>query len=334
MMIWCMLVFYPITPINAQTPLDTEHTEGVANLVEIESDTAVALMDTTPYLLPKIVKLKVLPPPKQDSIGLLEDTLLAPIPDSIVMPMLSDSVQNQHSIITYNSEEEPSSNFDIQPLREKSNQSVIFYALLLCVALWAFVKYAFGNYFSYIYESFNNFNIANKVFQEQDFKRNTPGILMSINVGLTLGILTFLLLRYFNKLPDISHEWLLLGIIVFVSLYLLIRQFLWNMASFILPVREVIQFYLYNQKVVFVMLSICLLPLLMLVAFSYTNLAQIAVYFSLVLILIFISYLAYRGIIISKKIITFHKFHFIVYLCTLEIAPLLVVYKMVQRFIV
>ncbi len=224
--------------------------------------------------------------------------------------------------------------YNLQPLRQKQNNAAIFYGLLITVLILTYIKHTFGAYLKGVYNAFRNENLANQFFEEYNHQILPAKVLFNINIVLVFSMFVYLLLRYFGKLSYLGDAQLMLLVVVGVSLVVGLRYLTLYAISKVLPVQETIQFYLFNLKIVNIILSILLLPVLFLMAFSYPFLKGILVYLGIGLTVGVLIYGYYRGVSVSKKVVAFHKFHFFVYLCTLEIAPLLIIYKLVGEFIV
>lgn len=233
----------------------------------------------------------------------------------------------------YEADVEPTPIWQIQPIREQKNKTILFYVFLLITAILALLKNSHSAYLNIIQRSFSNLHLAKQFFNDYNYQKTVPNVLVTINVVLIWALLCFWVLRYLGKLETYSTAWLLLVCIAIVGIYLSIRRLMWNWAATILPVQETIRFFLFNVRIVNIILSIALLPLLLLAAFATKSIATIALYICFATCLLLMGYLYYRGAIISRRFIMLYKFHFIVYLCTFEIAPLIIAYKILHHIL-
>jgi hypothetical protein len=81
------------------------------------------------------------------------------------------------------------------------------------------------------------------------------------------------------------------------------------------------------------MLSIFLLPFLIMLSFSGTLLNEIAITISLIMIFAFFSYRCIASYGPLRKEIKMNGFHFFLYLCAFEIAPLLLIYRVLLSYL-
>ncbi len=90
----------------------------------------------------------------------------------------------------------------------------------------------------------------------------------------------------------------------------------------ILGIQEFIDYYIRLKYGYLVTMSLWMLPALIVYKYTYSNMAFLLVYFGLLLCCrVFLIFINNKRLLISKL------FYFILYFCTLEIAPLLLLYK-------
>mgnify|MGYP000037938482 FL=1 len=223
--------------------------------------------------------------------------------------------------------------YDIQAYQKHKNPTMLFYILALVIVFIIVTRQIFTTYIDKMYKSFFNVNLAKQFFN--DFSHNNPllNILLHLNIILIFSTFAYLSMRFFNKLNTIDNQSLMLIVFGATAVYIAIRRLLLGASAIVLPVSENIRFYIFNLKILNNVLVVALLPFLILLAFANDMLAYLAYYAILLIIFVFTLYLIRRASIIGKDFITFHKFHFFLYLCTFEIVPLLILYKLIHIYI-
>ncbi len=224
--------------------------------------------------------------------------------------------------------------YDLQPIKQKArSKDLIFYLLLLAVILLVTLNQVFSNYMERVYRSVWNLNLSKQFFEDYNHGQLMVNVLVMTNIVLVFSTLGYLLLRYFGLLNHFNNIQLLLFVMAVIGVYVFLRNVVLAGIANILPIGDTIHFYIFNLKIVNSVLVTFMLPVLIVMAFAQPWLAQIGLYFMLFLLLLSAAYIVQRGFSIGKEFITFHKFHFFLYLCTFEIAPLLVIYKLLQQYI-
>jgi len=251
----------------------------------------------------------------------LIDSSAIALPDSVALPDTLSRFTVSEDVIMH-------------PIQPKTLPNVLFYLLLLVSVMLTYTKHHFTSYMQKLYTSFWSLNMTRQFYE--DLKHTNflvINVLLDTSIILTFGLLAFLGIKYAAPQADmLSDSWLLAGALSAMLAYFLFKQFVLQGMALLLPVGEVINFYIFNRKLILSILTIILLPLIALLAFTGAAAKQFAVGAIAAILIANAVYLAYRGIIIAKDCVRFHKFHFFLYLCTLEIVPLLIVGKLVHMF--
>ncbi|WP_407704740.1 DUF4271 domain-containing protein [Tenacibaculum tangerinum] len=111
-------------------------------------------------------------------------------------------------------------------------------------------------------------------------------------------------------------------LLLFVTLYLSARFLIDHILANILGLSSIINYFLYTKSGYMYVLCIWLLPFVILYQYTFHN--KVFLLVSFVILLIFRALLILNN---NKKLVISKLFYFILYFCTLEIAPLLILYK-------
>ena len=139
------------------------------------------------------------------------------------------------------------------------------------------------------------------------------------------GSLLFLLQAYLSSNPmDFQDLALSFGFLAGLSLW---TQFKHQTLTTVFPIRQEIKLYqhlLTNSHKVLVLVS---LPLSICLAYFPDALVALMTPLSLGFLAVFYAQRSFRALITLQDVIYLHKFHFLLYLCSVELAPLLVLAK-------
>ena len=136
-----------------------------------------------------------------------------------------------------------------------------------------------------------------------------------ITIGLTL---------YFYTTPlyfEINYT-VCLTIISFLIIYFILKQALQTLIINLLQLKDELSYLVYSKNGYLYACSLLLFPFLIL--YQYTFKSKLFLTLIISLLLIFRLFLIFKH---NKKILSQHFFYFILYFCTLELAPLLLIYK-------
>ncbi|AZJ33206.1 protein of unknown function [Tenacibaculum mesophilum] len=140
----------------------------------------------------------------------------------------------------------------------------------------------------------------------------------------SFSIIVISLFLFFTLVSEIySHSFLaFLGLFLFVSVYFSVRFFLDYALANILGLSKTVNYFLYTKSGYLYVLSIWLFPIIILYQYTFTN--KLFLIYSFCILLVFRVFLILTN---NKKLVISKLFYFILYFCTLEIAPLLILYK-------
>lgn len=218
---------------------------------------------------------------------------------------------------------------DIKPLNRKRHASWLFTILTLQFILIVYLRVAFIRYAEEQYRSFFNLNISQQVFREQELSMPFPALLLTLNGILSYGVLLYLGLKHFNMLAWLTPGTMFLASLLIIFGTAAFKYILMWFTGVVFPFRDEVNFYNFNFFLNIKILGALLLPINFMVAYAPQELTQWTIIGALGVIAIAYLGLAVKGLAIAKNYLAFHKFHFIVYFCSLEIAPVLVFAKIV-----
>lgn len=153
-----------------------------------------------------------------------------------------------------------------------------------------------------------------------------PYFLLYVSFLLNAGMFIFLLVRVYRR--EVFNNWLFLLIcLLAAAVIFLSKHVLLNLAGWLFPVEKETQRYNFLVVIFNCVLGLFLLPFNFLLAFSAEGKPFLA-FWTLGLVAIFYVYRGIRSAVISSKFLADNQFHFLLYLCAVEIAPVLLLVKL------
>lgn len=267
----------------------------------------------------------------KDQISLLADSMVS----SPGLPFLKNKLFFFQRML-YN---HPYFNFFGRPLqfviqeKKGGGSEPFFYLLLLLFFYFAMIRLAFSKYLDDLFTLFFRATMRQQQLREQLLQSPLPSLFLNSLFVLSGSLYASLLLRYY-KLLESTDFWLLwlycllLLVVVYTGKYLVLKIMGW-----ILRINRTTDVYLFVVFMVNKMTGIFLLPVLLLMAFPDPQLLPVVITFSLFVLMFLLGYrfvISYRLI---RNEIKLNLFHFFLYLCAFEIAPLLLIYKVLLNFV-
>ena len=209
-----------------------------------------------------------------------------------------------------------------------SGQRFLFAIIVFMLLLLTVLMTSYRNVLNRSYSAILSDNVLNQLFRERQGGSGAGFLPLYLMYIINTGIFIYLLamLYGFNKG---SHQFVtLLYCILGYGLLVLLRHLVLFLIGTIFPVSKETTLYNFNIIIFGIILGVLLVPVNVFIAFGPVE--AVPVLTTVVLVLLGIAYLfrSLRGLLIANKLIVFYKFHFLLYICTVEIAPILIITKL------
>jgi len=216
---------------------------------------------------------------------------------------------------------------------ERESYDTMFYLLILMLFYFAVVKLFFGKYLANVLTLFFRASMRQQQLREQVLQSPFPSLLLNNLFVISGGLYGAFLLRYY-RFGNPDDFWIyfmycaVLLAVLYLSKYLLIKMIGW-----IFNISRTAETYLFVVFLTNKIIGIFLLPFLVLISFSGPLISVIAVTLSIIMTGVFYVYRFLGSYSILHKEIKISGLHFILYLCAFEIAPLLLIYKVLVTYL-
>lgn len=211
-------------------------------------------------------------------------------------------------------------------------QRFLFFTILTMMVILTLVVTVFRVFISKIWRAFKSDNMLSQLLREQSTDTTVAYLILYVMFFVNAGIFVFLALRYFNiKIAGNNISTLLLCIGGIAGFYA-VKHLLLQIVKYIFPVEKEVSRYNFTVTVFNVIAGIFLVPMVLLIAYAPAGVTGFAIYLALGLLLLTIAFRALRGLFIANRFFAWHKFHFFLYLCAVEFAPLLVTIKLLNLY--
>ncbi|MCB0592454.1 MAG: DUF4271 domain-containing protein [Lewinellaceae bacterium] len=178
------------------------------------------------------------------------------------------------------------------------------------------------------YRAFFNDNLLNQLQREREAGGGLPYYLFYGFFMINAGFFAFLLARHYS-LDILPANWMgLLYCIAGVAGLFLGKQLLLGFLAFVFPIQKEVALYSFTIIVFSIMLGFFFVVVNLLLAYAPEYAVQPILYGAYAGIGATYLFRSLRGLFIGNRFALFHKFHFLLYICTVEIAPVLVLAKL------
>ncbi len=213
-----------------------------------------------------------------------------------------------------------------------ASKDFLFYLILGVVSLLAFIKLVFPKFFRNLFMLFFQTSLRQKQTREQLLQDSWASLLINLLFFLSAGLFLTLLTNYndWSSLPF----WKLYGYITAFIVLIYVGKFLFiSFSGWVFNNKEAAQSYVFLVSMVNRIMGILLIPFIIFLAFGNPQILNIVITISigLVVILFLYRYLVSFGSL--RNDLKINPFHFFIYLCAVEILPMLLIYKLLVNYI-
>lgn len=205
-----------------------------------------------------------------------------------------------------------------------TSNTFIFWLVLFTLLLLAIVVNVQRNAISKVVKSITNENVLKLSKREENGGLTGHYIMLYVVFFINLACFIYLIAKHYSGYDGFSN-WLL--VFIAVAAVYLIRHISMMFIGQIFDISKDSSLYSFTIMTFNIFLGLVLIPINLVVAFSPSEIGRAALYVGIGLILILLLIRLVRGLLIGVRFIGEHLFQFFLYLCTFEIAPILILLR-------
>lgn len=209
----------------------------------------------------------------------------------------------------------------------------LFPMLLLVAAVFTWLRVFYNKYFTQLFEAVINNNLTNQIVRDENILVQRASVYLSIVFYLVsaLFLYEFSLFRGWG-LGGIGTGFArFLFFAILISAVYALKFLILKIAGWLFDTERETALYLFNVFLLNNLLGILLLPFIALLAFHGALPVERLFQGALLVIGIVYLYRLFRGFLVGLGTSGFSPLYLFLYLCTLEIAPLLVILRLVGK---
>jgi Domain of unknown function (DUF4271) len=300
--------------------------------------TAQTDVDTLPFSIGDTASTKDRNVLKSDSVN-----SLLPERDSISKrPFQGDTLWNSTVGIPLKEQvlrRHPFFNFNAKPVAFRSDvkqfqgKEMLFYAIVALLMMFALLKLAFAKYFNDLFRVFFRTTLKQRQIKEQLIQTPLPSLIFNGFFVASAGLYANLLLHYYEFTP-VDNFWLLyLYCCIGLSVIYLVKFLGLKICGWLFNMQQAADSYIFIVFIINKVIGISVLPFLVVLSFTDGTIHTVSMVLSWCCIGGLFLYRFILGYAAIRNEVRFNLFHFFLYLGAFEIAPLLLIYKLLLFFL-
>ncbi len=215
--------------------------------------------------------------------------------------------------------------------RENISPDWFFPLVLIVFGVFAWIRMAYNKYFMQMIQAFLNSNLANQIVRDENIFVQRASIYLSIVFNLILALLIYLVsIHYQWNLGDIGNGFgRFMFFLIVVSVAYTIKFLILKICGWLFEQEREMATYIFNIFIINNILGMVLIPFVVILAYNESIAVSWVLSIPVVLIVLSFGWRLFRGVQIGLASPSFSPLYLFLYLCTLEIAPLLVLIRII-----
>ncbi len=201
------------------------------------------------------------------------------------------------------------------------------FILLFLFATLGWFKYNFNRYLGQVLNGTVSYQVSQRLYRDQNVLFLRVSGMLNVFFIFTIAIFLYQIARYFNLLNyAINGLWIYLLIALAFGTLFFLRQVSLRFIGFLFDKNDAFSEYLHNTQLYNKSMALLLLPLILGAAYMPVGLQSVFIFSGITLSILLFVLKIFRGsqIIIRNDVLILY---WILYLCTLEILPLIIIYR-------
>ena len=214
------------------------------------------------------------------------------------------------------------------------SQDLLFYVLLAMLLWMGILKSGYEKYYSDLFTVFFRSSLRQHQIREQLLQARLPSLLYNLFFVGCAGTFLYLIAAQRAIRVGTYSPWELWLASVGIVALLYVAKFLGlKLSGWIFGMSGAVDTYIFIVFLVNKILGVALLPIVILLAFSKEPIQSAAATLGILLVAGMLIYRFIRSYRPVWEEVQMSRFHFFLYLCTFEIAPLLLIYKSMLKLL-
>jgi len=210
--------------------------------------------------------------------------------------------------------------------------SFLFFLMLLVFLIFSIVAIVFKDLLKKVFDAFSNERLLNLLHGEKTVIRIPLFIIFIFIYAVNAGVFLFLSIVNLVGMSDRNYFSLLMASIFMVIFPFAVKYILLKVIGWIFSIQKEVNSYLFTIYIFFIIIGVVLFPIDIIIAYGAESLKTFLMYFTFFALFLVLIFRLIRGLFIGMRFISFHIFHFLLYLCAVEIVPALILLKVFTKY--
>jgi hypothetical protein len=220
-----------------------------------------------------------------------------------------------------------------EEVHHPNSKDSLFYLIVAILFYFALIRIFYEKYFSNLLTLFFRVSLRQQQIREQVLQTPLPSLLLNILFVISAGLYACFLLHYSRWGAGVNFWILYLNCMGLLAAIYLVKFVVLKFIGWVFSISRATDIYIFIVFLVNKMLGIFLLPFLIVIIFSGQEWREVFITISLAMVFVLWAYRVFASYRPVRNEIKLTPFYFFLYLCAFELAPLLLIYKVLLTYL-
>jgi hypothetical protein len=202
-----------------------------------------------------------------------------------------------------------------------------FIIIVVLIGLVASAKIMYGKFLNSLWLAGYSYQIASKAYKERGIVQKRFDTVLDLIYLISFSLLIFLVIQFFSpQFVELKKIEFVIYILLILASMIIARFFFMRLTGYIFKRSEVFNAFLYHYFIYTKVLGLVIIPFLVAIPYTHGNLHKVLIFTAIGTVIAIQTLRLIRVLVyVVKNVVLF--FYLILYLCILEILPILVLMK-------
>ena len=216
---------------------------------------------------------------------------------------------------------------------QQSSKDDLFYLMAGIIFILAFIRLAFPKYFKNLFLLFFQTSIRQKQTRDQLLQDNLASLMSNFLFILSASLYITMLVKFW-ELTRVSFWWLAFGTTLVLTIIYFLKYLFLLFNGWVFNTKEAAGSYIFVVFLVNKVLGVALIPFILILCFANKQLILVSNTLSFGLILVLFTYRYWVSFVVIRNKLNVSGLHFLLYLCAVELLPLVLIYKVLLNYFI
>jgi len=221
----------------------------------------------------------------------------------------------------------------VTTFKKQTYQDETFYAFLILVATLTFLRFFYLRYSNNLFQVFFNTSLRQSQLTDQLLQAKLPSLFFNIISFISGGYFIYFILKYYGWLTTHNPTSAFIICVITIAIIYFVKFISLKFIGWVTGFEEITNTYIFVIFLINKILGILLIPLLIIMAFSYPDLIKVSLVIAILLTVLMFIMRFYRSYGLLQNQLKFNRLHFYMYIIGIEIIPVLLIYMGLGTFI-